>query len=56
MQTWEYYITPLPLHTPGVILGNLGTQGWELVQVTVNAEGGSVAYLKRPIAAEGADA
>ena len=50
MQTWEYYITPLPLHTPGVILGNLGKQGWELVQIVVNAEGGTVAYLKRPLA------
>lgn len=48
MTTWEYYITPLPLHTPGAILNNLGKQGWELVQITVNAEGGSVAYMKRP--------
>ena len=47
--TWEYYITPLPLHTPGVILNNLGKQGWELVQVITNAEGGSHAYLKRPL-------
>lgn len=49
MPTWEYYITPLPLHTPGVILNNLGKQGWELVQVVTNAEGGSHAYLKRPL-------
>lgn len=49
MQQWEYFITPLPLHTPAVILNNLGKQGWELVQVIVNAEGGSVAYLKRPV-------
>lgn len=49
MTTWEYFITPLPIHTPGVILNNLGKQGWELVQITVNAEGGTVAYLKRPL-------
>ena len=46
---WEYYITPLPLHTPGAILGGLGAQGWELVQVIVNDQGGTVAYLKRPV-------
>ena len=59
MRTWEYYITPLPVHTPAVILNNLGKQGWELVQVAVNAEGGAVAYLKRPLeaaAGEGAGA
>ncbi|MGO2110554.1 MAG: hypothetical protein ACTH31_02980 [Pseudoclavibacter sp.] len=49
MHQWEYFITPLPLHTPAVILNNLGKQGWELVQVLTNAEGGTVAYLKRPL-------
>lgn len=53
MRQWEYFITPLPLHTPTAILNNWGKQGWELVQVIVNAEGGSVAYLKRPLAGEG---
>ncbi|WP_424463539.1 hypothetical protein [Pseudoclavibacter helvolus] len=52
MQKWEYFITPLPLHTPTVILNNWGAQGWELVQVSTNAEGGSVAYMKRPVAGE----
>lgn len=51
MTTWEYFITPLPLHTPGVVLNNLGRQGWELVQIGAGAEGGAVAYLKRPIEA-----
>ena len=49
MTTWEYFITPLPLHTPGVVLNNWGKQGWELVQVVQGPEGGLVAYLKRPI-------
>jgi hypothetical protein len=48
MTNWEYFITPLPLHTPGAILNNWGKQGWELVQVVPNADGGLVAYLKRP--------
>ncbi|GGA69998.1 hypothetical protein GCM10011490_20790 [Pseudoclavibacter endophyticus] len=52
MQQWEYFITPLPLHTPAAILNNLGKQGWELVQVIMNADGGSVAYLKRPLGSE----
>lgn len=51
MTPWEYFITPLPLHTPGVILNKLGAQGWELVQVVLNEQGGTVAYLKRPVAA-----
>lgn len=52
MTTWEYFITPLPLHTPGVVLNNLGKMGWELVQVMTGPEGGSVAYLKRPLEAK----
>lgn len=50
---WEYFITPLPVHTPGAILNNWGKQGWELVQIVTNEQGGSVAYMKRPLAAEG---
>lgn len=53
MTKWEYFITPLPLHTPGVVLNNLGKMGWELVQVMTGPEGGSVAYLKRPVTADG---
>lgn len=52
MQTWEYFITPLPVHTPGTILNNWGKKGWELVQIVVNDQGGSVAYMKRPLEAE----
>lgn len=52
MQKWEYFITPLPLHTPGAILNNWGAKGWELVQITVNEQGGTVAYLKRPLSDE----
>lgn len=56
MTTWEYFITPLPLHTPGVVLNNWGKQGWELVQIATGPEGGSVAYMKRPIADTATDA
>ncbi|WP_311479139.1 hypothetical protein [uncultured Gulosibacter sp.] len=52
MQKWEYFITPLPLHTPGAILNNWGAKGWELVQIIVNEQGGTVAYLKRPLTDE----
>lgn len=52
MTKWEYFITPLPLHTPGAILNNWGKQGWELVQIIVNEQGGTVAYLKRPLSDE----
>lgn len=53
VQNWEYFITPLPLHTPGAILNNWGKQGWELVQIVTNEQGGSVAYMKRPLKTEG---
>lgn len=46
--TWEYLTTPLIIHNTAAILNNWGKQGWELVQVVPNAEGGLVAYLKRP--------
>ena len=55
MQQWEYFITPLPVHTPGVILNNWGAKGWELVQIVAHEQGGSVAYMKRPIPGEGED-
>ncbi|HRO29313.1 MULTISPECIES: hypothetical protein [Micrococcaceae] len=48
MTTWEYLITPLPLHTPKQVLDLHGSEGWELVTVMTGPEGGAVAYLKRP--------
>lgn len=47
--TWEYLTTPLMIHNTAAILNNWGKQGWELVQVVPNADGGLVAYLKRPV-------
>ncbi|MBV0895513.1 DUF4177 domain-containing protein [Microbacterium sp. NC79] len=49
MTTWEYFTTPLLIHNTAAILNNWGKQGWELVQVVTNAEGGLVAYFKRPV-------
>ncbi len=46
--TWEYFVTPLMLHSEAQILNNWGAQGWELVQLTTGPNGGTVAYLKRP--------
>lgn len=46
--TWEYLTTPLMIHNTAAILNNWGKQGWELVQIVPNADGGLVAYLKRP--------
>ena len=54
MTTWEYLTTPLLIHNTAQILNNWGKQGWELVQVVPNAEGGLVAYLKRPVGEAGA--
>lgn len=51
MTTWEYLTTPLFVHNTAAILNNWGKQGWELVQVVTNAEGGLVAYFKRPVGA-----
>jgi hypothetical protein len=50
---WEYLTTPLMIHNTAAILNNWGSEGWELVQVVQGPEGGLVAYLKRPVAAEG---
>jgi hypothetical protein len=38
--TWEYLTTPLMIHNTAAILNNWGKQGWELVQVVPNADGG----------------
>ncbi|WIE63896.1 MULTISPECIES: DUF4177 domain-containing protein [unclassified Curtobacterium] len=48
MTRWEYFTTPLMIHTTTAILNNYGDEGWELVQVVTGPEGGLVAYLKRP--------
>jgi hypothetical protein len=47
MVIWEYTVTPLPPHNPKQILDHWGAQGWELVQVVPNNEGGLVAYMKK---------
>ncbi|WP_294178135.1 hypothetical protein [uncultured Schumannella sp.] len=52
MTRWEYLTTPLMIHNTAAILNNWGGEGWELVQVVTGPEGGLVAYLKRPVAAE----
>ena len=52
MTRWEYLTTPLMIYNTAAILNNWGSQGWELVQVVTGPEGGLVAYLKRPVAAE----
>lgn len=49
MTTWEYLTTPLMIHNTAAILNSWGKKGWELVQIVTNAEGGLVAYFKRPI-------
>lgn len=51
MTKWEYFTTPLLIHRETAILNNWGAQGWELVQVVTNAEGGMVAFFKRAVAA-----
>lgn len=44
---WEYFVTPLILHSEKQILDNWGNQGWELVQIIEGPAGGNVAYFKR---------
>lgn len=48
-EAWEYFVTPLMLHTEAQILNNWGAQGWELVQIIEGPAGGNVAYLKRKV-------
>ena len=49
MQKWEYATVPLLIHATKQILDNLGSDGWELVQVVPGPSGGDqvVAYFKR---------
>jgi len=48
MTAWEYVTTPLLIHQEAKILNNWGADGWELVTVQTGAQGGLVAFLKRP--------
>ena len=45
---WEYLTAPLLIHNTKAILDNFGQDGWELVTIQTNAQGGLVAFLKRP--------
>ena len=44
---WEYQVAPIPLHNEALMLNNFGQDGWELVAIHTNAQGGLVAFLKR---------
>ena len=37
------------LETLQSLLDGLGADGWELVQMTTNAQGGLIAFFKRPL-------
>ncbi len=51
MTKWEYLTTPLPQHNQTVILNDWGKDGWELVSITTNLQGGMIAFFKRPLEA-----
>ena len=51
MTKWEYQVAPIPLHNEALMLNNFGQDGWELVAIHTNAQGGLVAFLKRAKAA-----
>jgi hypothetical protein len=51
MTHWEYQVAPILNHAATQILNNFGQDGWELVAIHTNAQGGLVAFLKRPKAA-----
>ena len=48
MTKWEYSVAPIPLHNEALMLNNFGEDGWELVHISKNDQGGMVAFLKRP--------
>lgn len=48
MQKWEYFTAPIMIHATQQILNNFGEDGWELVHIAKNDQGGMVAFLKRP--------
>lgn len=47
MTTWEYLVAPIPLHNEQMMLNNFGTDGWELVAINQNQQGGLVAFFKK---------
>lgn len=51
MTKWEYQVAPIPLHNEQLMLNNFGLDGWELVNLLQNAQGGLVAFFKRPLEA-----
>jgi hypothetical protein len=48
MTKWQYQVAPIPLHNEALMLNNFGADGWELVAIHTNAQGGLIAFLKRP--------
>lgn len=48
MTKWEYMVAPIPLHNEKAMLDNFGDMGFELVSIQTSAQGGLVAFLKRP--------
>jgi len=51
MTQWEYQVAPIPLHNEALMLNIGGQHGWEVVAILANAQGGLVAFLKKPKAA-----
>jgi hypothetical protein len=49
MNQWEYQVAPIPLHNEALMLNNFGQDGWELVTIQTNDQGGLVAFLKRQV-------
>ena len=45
MTQWEYQVAPIPLHNEALMLNNFGEDGWELVAIHTNAQGGLVAQV-----------
>lgn len=48
MTKWEYLVAPIPLHNEKMALDNFGNDGFELVAIQQNQQGGLVAFMKRP--------
>ena len=48
MTKWEFLTAPVLVHATKQILDNFGQDGWELVTIQTNAQGGLIAFLKRP--------
>lgn len=46
---WEYVTVPLQIHSTTEILNLWGKKGYELVQIITNAQGGLVAFFKKPL-------